>query len=164
MTHKTAQALLWGIMPGWELPHVMYRFSDPERVRRTSKQRMEAFDAGRKFFVYGKMLRQPEIISDIPELMIPWGIGWSKNVYEVKSPAVLTSAFAAPDGTLGIILYNLDEKSHRISVKPNIGECQTTNKKFTVVYPAELTINCKKDALDLIIPAQCPVIIEGKGE
>ena len=159
---KTAQALLWGIMPGWELPHAMYRFSDPERVRRTSKQRMEAFDAGRKFFVYGKMLRQPEIISDIPELMIPWGIGWSQNVYEVKSPAVLTSAFRAPDGTMGIVLYNLDHKPHNISVKLDDRECQAA--EYKVVYPEQLSVTGNGNILKLIIPAQCPVIIESKGE
>lgn len=161
---KTAQALLWGIMPGWELPHAMYRFSDPERVRRSSKQRMEAFDAGRKFFVYGKMLRQPEIIGDNPLLTIPWGIGWQDRVYTVKSPAVLASAFRAPDGTFAIMLYNLDEKPHRIHLKLDDREYQAAKKHFTAIYPAELSFECDKNILVLTVPAQCPVIIEGRGE
>lgn len=161
---KTAQALLWGIMPGWELPHAMYRFSDPERVRRTSKKRMEAFDAGRKFFVYGKMLRPPEVMGDIPELTIPWGIGWGESFYTVKSPSVISSAFQAPDGNLGIILYNLEDNTRRISIKLDDREYQASDKNFTVVYPAELEFEKRENVLSLIIPAQCPVIIEGRRE
>lgn len=161
---KTAQALLWGIMPGWELPHAMYRFSDPERVRRTGKQRMQAFDAGRKFFVYGQMLRQPEIVGDNPVLTIPWGIGWQDKVYRVKSPAVNTSAFRTQDGRLGIVLYNLDEKPHHISVKLDDLEYDAADKNFSVIFPAELSFVRNENFLVLTLPAQCPVIIEGRGE
>ncbi len=161
---KTAQALLWGIMPGWELPHAMYRFSDPERVRRTSKQRMEAFDAGRKFFVYSKMLRQPEIVEDNPVLTIPWGIGWQDRVYSVKSPAVIASAFHAPDGSLGTVLYNLHDNPLHISVKLDDREYEAAKKHFEVIYPSELSFVRNKNILSLTVPAQCPVIIEGRGE
>ncbi|MCI5778963.1 MAG: DUF6259 domain-containing protein [Lentisphaeria bacterium] len=159
---KTAQALLWGIMPGWELPHAMYKFSDPERVKRTSKQRMEAFDAGRKFFVYGRMLRPPVIKNQIPTLTIPWGIGWSKNVYEVKSPAVIASAFRAPDGAVGIVLYNLDEREHAVAVTPDDRECPMEKRQFAAVYPAGHSVRREGNVLHLQLPAQCPVILEGR--
>ncbi len=159
---KTSQALLWGIMPGWELPHAMYRFSDPERVLRTSKQRMEAYDAGRKFLQYGKMLRPPVISGNNPVLDIPWGIGWREAVYHVKSPAVTAAAFAAPDGNLGIILYNLSETPRQVSVDLNDPEYNAGNRIFSPVYPENFTFSIDRETLQLTLPPQTPVIIEAK--
>ncbi|MBR7120826.1 MAG: hypothetical protein IKC94_01115 [Lentisphaeria bacterium] len=159
---KTSQALLWGIMPGWELPHAMYRFSDPQRVLQTSKRRMEAYDAGRKFLQYGKMLRPPQISGDNPMLDIPWGIGWREAVYTVRSHAVTAAAYTAPDGTLGIILYNQSEKPHEISVALDDPEYASDNRIFQVVYPADCRFSLSGNTLTLNIPPQIPIIIEGK--
>jgi hypothetical protein len=125
---------------------------------------MEAFDAGRKFFIYGKMLRQPEVTGSNPDLTIPWGIGWQDRVYNVKSPAVIASAFRAPDGTLGIVLYNLDDKVHNVSVNIDDPEYDAAGKNFSVIYPAESGMDRNKNILSLTLPVQCPVIIEGRGE
>ena len=97
-------------------------------------------------------------------MTIPWGIGWGESFYTVKSPSVISSAFQAPDGNLGIILYNLEDNTRRISIKLDDREYQASDKNFTVVYPAELEFEKRENVLSLIIPAQCPVIIEGRRE
>ena len=160
---KTAQSLLWGIMPGWELPHAMYSFDDPDRVRRTSLQRMQAFNKGRKYLQYGKMLRAPKILDSGNDLMIPWGIGWSERTYQVKTQAILATAYRAEDKSLGVILYNLDEKPRRIKVDCQDIDFVFKNRKFRVIYPADIKISTDGNLLlDIMLPAQCPVIIEGQ--
>ena len=157
---KTSQALLWGIMPGWELPHVMYHYSDPERVRRTSKLRMEAWDAGRKFLQYGKMLRPPVVKGDNPELTIPWGIGWRKAVYTVKAPAVSATAYAANDGSLGVIFYNLDKIPHRVTAALDDPEYVGSKTEMKSIYPADFIAKNDSGRLELTLPAQTPVILQ----
>ena len=157
---KTSQALLWGIMPGWELPTAMYKFSDPERVLRTSKLRMEAWDAGRKFLQYGKMLRPPVVKGDNPELTIPWGIGWRKAVYTVKAPAVSATAYAANDGSLGVIFYNLDKIPHRVTAALDDPEYVGSKTEMKSVYPADFIAKNNSGGLDLTLPAQTPVILQ----
>ena len=159
---KTAQALLWGIMPGWELPHAMYRFSNPQRVLKTSKQRMAAYDAGRKYLQYGKMLRPPIIKGDNPIIEIPWGIGWRDAVYNVKSSAVIGTTYEAKDGTLGIVLYNMDKTLHDVIVQLDNLDYTGDKSSFHLLYPNNIDFETNLKEIKISLPPQTPVILETK--
>jgi hypothetical protein len=124
---------------------------------------MEAYDAGRVFLQYGKMLRPPRLGGDNPSSAVAWGIGWRDAAYEVAAPAVDGTAFAAPDGALGMALYNRTDVPRVVTVALDDPEYYAAGRRFRVLYPADARMEAVSgEALRVTVPPYCPLVIEGR--
>ena len=161
---KTGQQLVWGIKAGWELVHYFFGYHDGhELLRNYAHDRFSAIDSAQKFLVYGTMLRCPKV-SHTGTNTVKWSRGWSDEDYDVTQPDVLTSAWQAPDGSLGIVLYNTTLLPIECDVALDDREYKTAGRSFTAVYPVnkKFTLNPDRSSMHIILPARRFVIIQGK--
>jgi hypothetical protein len=161
---KTGQQLVWGIKAGWELVHYFFGYHDGhELLRNYAHDRFSAIDSAQKFLVYGTMLRCPKV-SHTGTNTVKWSRGWSDEDYDVTQPDVLTSAWQAPDGSLGIVLYNTTLLPIECDVALDDREYQAAGRNFTPVYPAnkKFTLNPDRSSMHIVLPARRFVIIQGK--
>jgi hypothetical protein len=129
-----------------------------------------AYAAGKKFLLYGTMLRKPKTakISYIP---VNWHRGYSKRHWKIKLPVVMHSAWRAPDGSLGLVFYNITNKPQKITTFLNHPDLKiTTGQHYSVktLYPTALkqyklnTITGKTPTFSCTVPPRSPVVIEIK--
>ena len=107
---KTGLALCWGVTPGWNIFKLLYTYGNNEIVQKTSRERYAAYSAGKKYFVYGQLLRQPEIISGAKPLRVKWHRSYSSKYFDILMEPVIGTVFQAPDKSYALVLYNISEK------------------------------------------------------
>ena len=125
--------------------------------------RFGAYNAAKKYLVYGMMLRPPTPDKN-GSRMIKWTRGWSEDDYSVMQPDVLTSAWKAPDGTLGILLYNTSTLPWEGEISLKDSEYESQKREYSVLYPAKkkFSVNADKTSLHIVLPSRRFIIIEGK--
>ena len=156
---KNALALCWGVTPGWNLFNLLYTYGNKEIVQATSKDRYAAYVAGKKYFVYGQLIRPPEIISGAKLLRVKWHRSYSAMYHDILMDAVIGTAFRAQDGSYALVLYNISEQAQavKVSLKKTLPQGKYACK---ALYPAQQKFEGKKEReLELEVPARVPVII-----
>jgi hypothetical protein len=115
--------------------------------------------AGKKYFIHGQLLRQPVIHSDAKPLRVKWHRSYSASFHDILMDPVIGTVFRAPDGTYGLILYNISEKS--LKIKADLRKSLPSGKFFTkALYPAKQKFLQKNQVeIELDVPARLPVII-----
>lgn len=126
---KFGQAFVWGIKAGWNQPAYLVKFKNHELALSSSLKRYEAYSASKKFLLYGKMLREPKLVTESPDIKFNWYISWRENFYKIATHPVLVSAWEAPDGTLGLVLYNVSTSEQTVSVDLSSPEYGLANMK-----------------------------------
>lgn len=113
---KFGQAFVWGIKAGWNQPTQLSQFKNHEIALASSVKRYEAYSQAKKFLLYGRMLREPKVTNQAPNMKYKWYVSWRSNFYDVSTPPVMSSAWEAPDGAKGIVLYNASMQPQTVSV------------------------------------------------
>jgi len=70
------------------------------------------YHGGRKFLVYGEMLKPLTFKNELPQLEGWWQFGGREGLRRL--PAVMNSVWKAPDGTLGLVFCNITDNAHRV--------------------------------------------------
>ena len=156
---KNALALTWGVTPGWNIFNLLYTYENGDIALKTSKDRYGAYVAGKKYFIEGKLLRQPVIKSNLKQLRVKWHRSYSAVYYDILMDAVLGSVFKGPDGSYALVLYNISEQVAKVNVNLNNS---LPNKKYTTlaIYPAKQKFKqTSSRTIDVELPSQVPVII-----
>lgn len=156
---KNALALCWGVTPGWNIFKLVYTYGNNEIVQKTSKERYAAYAAGKKYFVYGQLIRPPEIISGAKPLRVKWHRSYSAKYFDILMDPVIGTVFRAQDGSYALVLYNISEQAQ--AVKASLKKSLPPGKYvYKALYPAQQKFEGKKEReLELEVPARVPVII-----
>ncbi|HEX40840.1 MAG TPA: hypothetical protein ENN81_02110 [Phycisphaerales bacterium] len=166
---KSAQAFTWGVKSGWVEPLLLTNHKAAPLAIETVQRRGRAYASAVKFLVYGEMLREPRITSHMPELDVKWYIRWTTDYYTVTMPAVLSSLWRAPDGRLGLVLYNISDRDTSMSLlldDPDYGLRQADALRITALYPAHgeaggwMPLRGPSIALRLVVPARSPAVFD----
>lgn len=161
---KHALAFCWGVKPGWNILNLLYKYPNHEEALRTSKLRYEGYVKGKKYLVFGRMLREPPAADAVPLIPVKWHIGYGMRYYDVLMAKVLKSAWAAPDGGFALVLYNIDEEPQALTLVLNKKEYRLGPGKFSPLYPVGLVYEMKDDGdvyrLEITIPPRSPAILE----
>jgi lysophospholipase L1-like esterase len=168
---KCAQAFVWGVKPGWEQPTFLTTFRNHEMANPFSVKRHKAYSVSKKFLLYGEMLRMPKLVKDVPAMDLRWGRAWSKNYYEITLPTILRSAWRAPDGSLGIAIYNIGDKAQEAVLDlSDAGYKLEDGKQYTfkAIYPAypagntpaQVAVIDGKLVLRCAVDARSPMVLE----
>ncbi len=162
---KSGQELVWGIKSGWDLVHWFYDINkeNPEILRSMAYDRFSAYRMALKYLVYGTMLRPPTVDYN-GSRMIKWTRNWSDEDYSVIQPDVLTSAWKAPDGTLGIVLYNTSTLPWEGEISLKDAEYESQKREYSILYPdkKKFSLNADKTSMHIVLPSRRFIIIEGK--
>jgi hypothetical protein len=135
---KLGQVFVWGVKTAWIEPHLLATSENHQIALESLSKRCRAYAAARKFLVYGEMLREPKLINPVPEINVKWYIGWTEKYYDISMPAVLCSFWRAPDGNLGLVLYNISPEDQQISLildDPGYGTDSAARSKIICLYP-----------------------------
>lgn len=163
---QNGQAFVWGVKPGWNQPTFLTKYKNHEIALKSSEERYRAYSAGKKFLIYGKMLKEPEAATHQKMLPIKWFRGFSKAFWNIEMPTVLKSAWRAPDGTLGVVLYNISSEKQSLTLKLDHQEyalAKGTSYEASAIYPPEApSIKLNDKMLSIKIPARSPVVYELK--
>ena len=129
-------------------------------MQKTSKERYAAYAAGKKYFVYGQLIRPPEIISGAKPLRVKWHRSYSAKYFDILMDPVIGTVFRAQDGSYALVLYNISEQAQAV-VKVSLKKTLPPGKYvYKALYPAQQKFEGKKEReLELEVPARVPVII-----
>ena len=162
---KYAQLFCWGGKSGFSLMNQFYTFPNKETVMETSRHRFLAYLKGKKFLVYGEMLRPPATQTEVPLLPVKWDRAYGPRYWNIQLPQILSSMWKAPDGSRGLVIYNIGENEYStgfVLPRADYGAL----KKFRVLYPEKLkytaTVGNDKTLIKINCPARVPVVIESK--
>ena len=117
---EQARAFVWGQQPtiaNFRPEHFEERPAEIAYAVKLAKIRMRAL----KYLLHGTMLRPPALTFpeeeiDISRLSIYAGQQGALKEYRKSYPPVLTSAWKAADGGVGIVFANVSEKAYPISI------------------------------------------------
>lgn len=161
---KHALAFCWGVKPGWNILNLLYRYPNHEEALRTSRLRYEAYSKGKKYLVYGRMLREPPAAEPVPTLPVKWHIAYGMRYYDIMMDKVLKSAWSTPDGGFAAVLYNIDEEPQSLTLVFDKAAYRLGAGKFTPLYPAGTGCETVDDGgrylLKATVPPRSPMILE----
>ena len=164
---KHGMALVQGFKPGWNQPAHMNQFKNKELAFKTSMLRYRAYNTGKKFLLYGTMMRPPVMLSPKKRIDLRWWRAWSKSTYKVDVPVVMSSLWKAPDGSYGLVLYNVTAKAVPVKVQLSSEELRNLrNVKVKSLWPENLKVSTSSQAgapvVNCTVPAQSPMIVQIK--
>jgi hypothetical protein len=158
---KHAQTFCWGVKPGWAIMGLFYKYKNNDIVRTTTKHRYEAYNRAKKFLVYGKMLRQPKILSPVKELPTKWNRAYGPAYREILIPEIFATFWESQDKSRALVAYNIGTEPYQAEF-----EIPGTCKTITLLYPEKLECAFETKGANTIIkiqlPARIPVVIETK--
>ena len=156
---KNGLALCWGVTPGWNVFKLLYSYGNHEIIQATSRERYAAYSAGKKYFVYGQLLRLPEIVTNAKPLRIKWHRSYSSKYFDILMNPVIGTVFRAPDNSYALVLYNISEKTQKVKI--NLKKTLPQGKyTYQALYPANQDFHKQNEfEVDLDVPARVPVII-----
>lgn len=105
-----AQALVYGIQPGWVRSDFHVYAPETAAWYRTL---VHVYDNTTPWLLYGEMLPPPGIAGDLPTVRSVWRY---KEAITAEMPAVIGSMWRAPDGTLAVVLANVSEDVQRVTL------------------------------------------------
>ncbi len=109
-----AQALVLGIQPGWVRPDLPTYAPEAAAWYRTLVQ---TWQRAKPWLLFGEMLPEPRIVSELPTVRSTWRY---KAAFVAELPAVLCSAWRAPDGSTAIVLANISEDEQTVTLETGI--------------------------------------------
>jgi len=166
---KFAQAFAWGVKDGWTEPLLLTNHKDYEVALDAAQKRSRAYTAAMKFLVYGEMLRPPAFTDPVEQLDVKWHIRWLKKFYDISLPSVQCSMWRAPDGRLGLVMYNISTQQQKVVLKlndPAYGIDKAKSGRITSLYPTGSEIDKWESqistglTLRCTVPARSPLIYE----
>ncbi|MEA3402321.1 MAG: DUF6259 domain-containing protein [Armatimonadota bacterium] len=104
------QAVVQGIQPGWVRPDIVSYAPETSRYLRRLAQ---FYASARPWLLYGRMLPPPRIATELPVVRSRW---MYKRRLPVELPAVLGSAWRAPDGAVVLVFANVSEEEHTVEL------------------------------------------------
>ena len=113
-------------------------FTNNERALASSLKRYAAYAGSRKFLTYGEMLRPPGFTTAPPMIHnIKWHRGWTALYFNVSLPSVLISYWKAPDGSYGLVLYNISDSNQPVTVSLKESDYDAEGGYFSAnrIYP-----------------------------
>lgn len=112
---KMVRDFLWGAQLGWLGVDGIIADNarrEAEFLRNLAKARQGAHE----FLLEGQFLGEIDVAGDLPRLHGEGSAGGSK--YPIDLPAVMASAWRAPDGTLGLAVANLSDEPQTAQLRP----------------------------------------------
>jgi hypothetical protein len=165
---KVGQMFVFGAQLGWfglyEILEDKYR-PEAEYLRKLAK----CYSLARKYLVFGKMLKPPVLETESMEISSKWNVFGTAQ--EVRLPAVLSSAWRAEDGTVGLVLTNTSTSSQVVSYLINAKEyglskgikyvvSNLTDKGESIVA----TYNTYEFRVKEILPGRSALVIQIRAE
>ena len=158
---KHAQTFCWGVKPSWAIMGLFYKYKNNEIARETTKHRYEAYNRGKKYLIYGEMLRPPKILSPVKDLPVKWNISYGPSYREPLIPELFATFWKARDDNRAVVAYNIGTKPYQAEI-----EVPDTYKAIVPLYPKELEYASETKGTNTIlkiqIPARIPIILEMK--
>ena len=108
-------------------------------------------------------MRPPRLVSPVPRVTFRWWRAWTRHWYDVAMPAVLRSMWRAPDGSLGLVLYNISPKAQPVRIALDDPEYGLTGRARIVlnrVYPAGGDLQPRDLVLSYTVPGRSPAVLE----
>jgi len=90
---------------------------------------VQTWQRAKPWLLFGEMLPTPEIVEDLPTVEAVWR--YSGNVL-AQLPAVMCSAWRAPDGSVAIVLANISEHDQTVTLQTQIAG----HERLTATIPA----------------------------
>jgi lysophospholipase L1-like esterase len=161
---QNGQAFVWGVKPGWNQPTFLLKYKNHEIGLSSSVKRYRAYSAGKKFLLYGTMLRPPKA-NKLKQVPINWYRGYSKRHWSIELPVVMHSAWRAPDGSLGLVFYNIANQPEEIKIRLTPEQLKgVSSVKTRSVWPKNLKTRTSKQSgyivLSCTVPPQSPAVIQ----
>jgi len=166
---KYAQTFVWGVKSAWTQPRHLLSYENHEIALDAALKRGTAYAAAKEFLVYGEMLRPPELSAPAKRLDVKWYRGWSRNYYDISMPAVLHSFWRAPNGAIGLVLYNIDDEDHAVTLRfDDPAHGLVSGSPVTPVDVARSGVEsgaCRWDeesrlTVSLLVPARSPRVLK----
>ncbi len=161
---KHGLAFCWGLKPGWDIMNLLYKYPNHEEVLRTSKIRHEAYAKGKKYLVYGRMLREPQTREEMTKIPVKWHRGYGMIYFDIVMDKVFKTTWKTANGDFAAVLYNIDEEPQTLTLVLDKKEYQLGNGKFSALYPEHLefetTDTDNQYLLKINIPPRSPAILE----
>jgi len=166
---KFGQTFVWGVKPAWNQINFLTTYENHKIAMESSLKRYAAYAASRKFLQYGEMLRAPAFADAVPTVDFRWYVSWGKDYYDVALPEVLHSLWRAPDGNLGLVLYNIGSAPRTVSIVLNDPDYKLASMDALhckPVYPATGTdVNAAQlpgggFAIKATVPPASPLVLE----
>jgi len=107
------QALVWGIQPGWVRPDLP---GYAPEVSAWYRGLVQVYDRTKPWLLYGRMLPDPRILTELPTVRAQWRY---QQTQTVTMPAVLASAWRAPDGSVALVFANVSEAEQTLQFAVN---------------------------------------------
>lgn len=167
---KFGQSFVWGVKPAWNQPSLLTLYTNHPVALESSIQRYHAYAAARKFLVYGDLLRPPLLDPPAREIAVDWGISWGRGAFPIVLPVVQHALWRAPDGRVGLVLYNLGDERQTVTLRLEqaataLPQAQLLNPVW--VYPApsaalELQTRPRENGVDLTVTLapRAPAVLE----
>jgi len=161
---QNGQSFVWGVKPGWNQPTFLVQYKNHEIGLSSSIKRYRAYSAGKKFLLYGTMLRPPQD-TKLKKIPINWYRAYSKRFWKIELPVVMSSLWKAADGSFGLVLYNPTAQFQKIQLKLTAKELRAVkNLKLTSIWPknikAQFYIKNGYVIINCTVPPQSPAIIQ----
>ncbi|MBT3379722.1 MAG: hypothetical protein HN742_36475 [Lentisphaerae bacterium] len=161
---KFAQTLVWGVKPGWNQPTFFTRFRNKEIAIEFSRKRYAMYRAAKPYLLYGDMLRPPAYTTSPHTMDLRWYRAWREHYYDITLPTVLRSLWRAPDGSVGLVLYNISAEDQTADVTiPN--SSIPAGKPARMTYPDEtpdalsVEVGPKSIRVKAPLPPRSPALI-----
>jgi hypothetical protein len=166
-----AQTFVWGVKSAWTQPKHLIPgyYRNHEIALEAAGRRGRAYAAAKRWLVYGDMLRPPEPTAPVKQVSVKWFRAWSSNYYGIAMPAVLHTLWRAPDGSIALVLYNIDATPHTLTLRLDdsaYGLPRAAALTPRLVYPAAgKAVSACRDAnegieIELSVPARSPKVVE----
>jgi len=123
-----ARFFIWGFQNGWMNPWFMKPKHEKKAdyFKKIGKYRV----AARKFVTYGELMDLIKPINKIPTVTDIW-VNHNRKVKKATIPSVLGAIWKAEDGSLGILLVNVDDNEREIEYIVDINKYETNIKPDT---------------------------------
>jgi len=155
---KVGEMFVFGAQLGWfGVPKIL-----EERHRAEAlylKKLAKGYNLARKYLMLGEMLHPPISETPLPTVSAVWRFPWSPRGYKATMPVILSSAWKADDGTVGIILTNISQTTRAVSYIINAEEYELSGDKYIINYVTESGVvrteeqRGPKFILRIIVPA-----------
>jgi len=118
------QTYIWGNQPSWTRIDILdYAPRVAAVIKRTMESRYRAID----YLNFGDMMRPLVVTEPLEEVMRIWRLC---DTPENILPVVMNSVWKAPDGTEGIVLFNITDQPQKISYRCDLSECGLQGDRF----------------------------------
>lgn len=116
-----AQTYIWGNQPSWTRVDIVdYAPKIAAFIKRTMEARYRALD----YLNFGDMMRPLVLTEPLPTVDCVWRY---TDTPEHTLPVVFNSVWKAPDGSVGIVLFNITDQPQEIAYRSDLAECGLTS-------------------------------------